>query len=208
MDIFLQLPTTQLGWLLNIVLGGVGAVLLMSFIEVILHGYFMHQRILPRFVYRMIPLLEKHVHEHRELHHDQYYKQFDSEPDLYGRDLNLVINPLTVLFGAVVFLPFYLFIALHTSIVPYIAFVIVMLLHMVAWGMIHTEMHKPRHPWWSKTSIFKFLARHHYLHHFHTRRHEPRNFNVVLPFWDFVLRTASTGHPEAEPELKRLGYLP
>jgi sterol desaturase/sphingolipid hydroxylase (fatty acid hydroxylase superfamily) len=48
------------------------------------------------------------------------------------------------------------------------------------------EMHKPEKRFFSHWSVYKFLARHHYLHH----RYQNKNFNVVLPLADYVLGTS------------------
>ncbi|MEK7063649.1 MAG: hypothetical protein AAB955_03090 [Patescibacteria group bacterium] len=207
MEVFFHFPTTALGWVLNIVFGGIGAVLLMSFVEIILHGYFMHTRFLPAWVYRRVPYLERAVLEHNDLHHTKYYVQFDREDDPYGKNLNLKIHPPIVLVGIIGVAPIYAYVATLSSSVPYIVFILVVTLHMFAWNLIHTEMHQPRHPWWSKTGTFKFLARYHYLHHHHIRNHGGKNFNVVVPFWDFVLGSSSTHVEGTELELDRLGYL-
>jgi sterol desaturase/sphingolipid hydroxylase (fatty acid hydroxylase superfamily) len=47
-------------------------------------------------------------------------------------------------------------------------------------------MHKPERRFFSEWPIYKFLARHHYLHH----KYPNKNFNVVLPLADYVLGTS------------------
>jgi sterol desaturase/sphingolipid hydroxylase (fatty acid hydroxylase superfamily) len=46
-------------------------------------------------------------------------------------------------------------------------------------------MHKPEKRFFSDWPVYKFLGRHHYLHH----KHPDKNFNVVLPLADYVLGT-------------------
>jgi sterol desaturase/sphingolipid hydroxylase (fatty acid hydroxylase superfamily) len=46
-------------------------------------------------------------------------------------------------------------------------------------------MHKPEDRFFAHWPAYKFLARHHYLHH----RYPNKNFNVVFPLADYVLRT-------------------
>ena len=60
-----------------------------------------------------------------------------------------------------------------------------MIFHHWAWNKIHLEMHKPEQRVFSTWPVYKFLARHHCLHH----RHLDRNFNVVFPLADYVLGT-------------------
>jgi len=61
-----------------------------------------------------------------------------------------------------------------------------MWLHHWLWNKIHLEMHKPELSIFSTRPIYKFLARHHWLHH----RYRDKNFNVVFPFADYVLGQA------------------
>jgi len=44
-------------------------------------------------------------------------------------------------------------------------FVAVMLFHHWAWNKLHLEMHKPEQMAFSTWPVYKFLARHHCLHH-------------------------------------------
>jgi sterol desaturase/sphingolipid hydroxylase (fatty acid hydroxylase superfamily) len=44
-------------------------------------------------------------------------------------------------------------------------------------------MHKPEQRFFADYPVFKYLARHHYLHHVHGNT----NYNVVLPLADYVL---------------------
>ena len=57
----------------------------------------------------------------------------------------------------------------------------------------HWCMHVPGPRWFQGTSLFKWVDRHHRLHHL-----EPnRNLNVVFPLADFVLRTRLSRAPQA-----------
>ena len=53
------------------------------------------------------------------------------------------------------------------------------------WNKIHMEMHKPEDRFFTRWSVYKFLARHRYLHH----RYSNKNFNVVFLLADYVLGT-------------------
>jgi sterol desaturase/sphingolipid hydroxylase (fatty acid hydroxylase superfamily) len=48
-------------------------------------------------------------------------------------------------------------------------------------------MHKPEERVFKNWSAYKFLAEYHWLHH----RYPNKNFNVVLPFADYVLGTCA-----------------
>src|SRR5205085_2528136 len=64
-------------------------------------------------------------------------------------------------------------------------FVAAFIFHHWAWNKIQLEMHKPEQRIFSTWPVYKFLARHHCLHH----RHLNRNFNVVFPLADYGLGT-------------------
>jgi Fatty acid hydroxylase len=57
-----------------------------------------------------------------------------------------------------------------------------------AFNMLHYRFHVPQGSWIEKTIVFKFLNRHHLLHH----ENQARNFNVVVPLADFCLGTLTT----------------
>ncbi len=64
-------------------------------------------------------------------------------------------------------------------------FPVVVSLHHVMWNLIHMEMQKPEHRFFSKWPIHKSLARNHFLH----RRYPDKNFNVALLVGDFLFGT-------------------
>src|SRR5262249_52330728 len=98
-------------------------------------------------------------------------------------------------------LPFAMLIAL-VSLPGAIIFLSVVTSHHWIWNQIHLEMHKPEGKFFREWPIYKFLARHHYLHH----RHQNKNFNVVFPFADYVLRTNARANEADRAEMQRLGY--
>lgn len=57
----------------------------------------------------------------------------------------------------------------------------------------HYLMHKPRFPWIERSRFFRFLERHHRIHHVLMGR----NLNVLLPIADFALGTLVTEMPTA-----------
>ncbi|MEW6128746.1 MAG: hypothetical protein AB1757_17025 [Acidobacteriota bacterium] len=160
------------GWL-------VFSAVFMSFAEHVVHRYMMHRKGLPRFIYKLIAYWGAIYEEHALLHHGKYYKTFNDEPDPEGKHLNLKLN---VLLGFLFSLPFAGIIYFFSA-VGSIIFVAVVIFHHFAWNIIHTEMHVPKPRFFSRLAIYKFLARYHYMHHIYPGR----NFNVVLPFADFLL---------------------
>ena len=60
-----------------------------------------------------------------------------------------------------------------------------MAVYYAAYETFHWVMHVPKERWIEKTAAFRFLDRHHRLHHLF----QYKNFNVVLPLADVVFRT-------------------
>ena len=56
----------------------------------------------------------------------------------------------------------------------------------------HYLMHNPRWPWVENAGWFKFIKKHHQLHHIYMGK----NFNVVLPFADLLLGTLVLNDPQ------------
>ncbi len=150
---------------------------LMSFIEHGVHRFLMHRKSwLCRF-----PVIKKVFDHHAILHHGQYHKQFRDEPVPRGTERGLKLSVREGFFEA---LP----VAALISIFSWpcaVTFVAVVCLHHKLWNLIHLEMHKPEQRFFADYPIFKYLARHHCLHHMHGNT----NHNVVLPLADYVLGT-------------------
>jgi hypothetical protein len=205
--ILATLPHTPLSWTLLIVLSLLASLAVMSFVEYYLHGYVLHQRSLPAWVYRLFPEVGAQHYEHAILHHETYFKTFNYEPDPVGRSLPQNISLKTAVVGAFLLSPLMAVIFFLTGIVPLLVFIVVGLLYVGAWNLIHIEMHQPKHPWWSKLAPYRMLARYHYLHHDLHRQRIHRNINLVLPFADFILGTHATATAHEEEEMRRFGYL-
>ena len=157
-----------------------------SFVEWWVHRTVMHQRALPRFVYRLVPYFEDTYRNHAVLHHQRYYEVYDHEPDERGRELNLQIQFSDLLSSNLFLTPlhgFYLFLNPLGS----LALFVIIAGCMFAWNRLHVEMHIPSNRWYFRHPFFRFLNRHHYVHHMHP----DRNFNVVLPLADYLIGTAA-----------------
>ncbi|HEY4486873.1 MAG TPA: hypothetical protein VJB70_04045 [Candidatus Paceibacterota bacterium] len=199
----MQLPATSLEWLMVISFGIIGSVVLMSFTEFFIHRYLMHRRVLPQFVYNLFPMLEQLFRAHVFEHHHHFYKQFNYEPDPYGRNINIKIAHIHTVIAIVGYAPFLLLFAWLVSPIPPLIFAGIILLHRVLWNIIHKEMHQPQHPHWTYNELYMSLARHHYLHH----KNNDRNFNIVIPFADYLLGRNIHATKEQVTEMKRMGYL-
>jgi len=170
---------------------------LMSFIEHQVHRRLMHRK------HRLsgrLPALNKVFEHHAILHHGQYHQIFHDDPVPHGQDRHLRLSLTEGLLEA---LPISLLIIL-ISWQGAITFLMVVGLHHCIWNQIHLEMHKPDNRFFSQWSAYKFLARHHYLHH----RYPHRNFNVVLPLADYVLGTHMRASQSDLEDMSRLGFLP
>lgn len=169
---------------------------LMSFLEHQVHSKLMHKRnVLSS---RFTPF-GKMLEHHAVLHHGTYKYVFSDEPLPEGEDKGI---RLSVQEGLVETLPITLIIALVSGPGAFI-FVSVVALHHYLWNQIHLEMHKPESRYFSSWSAYKFLVRHHFMHH----KYPHKNFNVVFPFADFVLRTNAPVSYSDVAEMYRLGFL-
>jgi len=172
-----QLSTTQIlvlqvaGWVL-------GLTALMSFIEHQVHRRVMHRK---GFLSSRIAALQTAFEQHAIVHHGHYSKAFHDEPVPAGTDRGI---QLSMREGFLESLPFSLVIAVF-SYTGAIIFPVIACMHHYIWNKIHMEMHKPEDRFFTRWSVYKFLARHHYLHH----RYPNKNFNVVFPLADYVLGT-------------------
>jgi hypothetical protein len=136
------------------------------------------------------------LHFRRELlhaveHHTQYRKSFHDEPLPPGEDRGIRLNLWE---GLVESLPLSLALWGLSAITGYSTFLVgacvwpmVVALHHTIWNQIHLEMHKPEGRFFKNWAAYKFVARHHFLHH----RYPDKNFNVALPVGDYIFGTVA-----------------
>ena len=167
--------------------------ILMSFIEHQVHRRLMHRR---NYLSWNTAAFKRVFEAHAIVHHQHYSKIFSDEPVAAGEDKEI---RLTVWKAPLKALPFAAVIAL-VSWQGAAIFVAVMCFHHWTWNKIHLEMHKPEHRVFSTWPIYRFLARHHWMHH----RYQDKNFNVVFPLADYVLGTSVRADAV---ELKRMQQL-
>ena len=189
---------------LHIAFSLVGGLVFGSFVEHAIHRNVMHSRPWYAWVLRIMPELQVLFHHHAVLHHGTYYKEFDYEPSAEGKHFNLRILPADTRNILMAFLPVLLLIGMFVSTVSMVTVLAVVVGHNLAWGVVHTQMHVPDpNCWFADTAYFRFIARHHFLHH----QRVSRNYNVVLPLADFVLATTAKPRLRDVREMLRLGYL-
>lgn len=66
--------------------------------------------------------------------------------------------------------------------------VIAVAVYYATYEYLHWCMHYPKERWFERTKVFKWIDRHHLIHH----QQMHRNFNVVLPIADWLLGTLAT----------------
>ena len=164
-----------------------------SFGEHLIHKHLMHRKEIPqRFMPKQMWIYESHA----VLHHGKYYKVFNHEPDEYGRFHNL---HLEIMLNLVVFSPVWLTLMLFSRMGGSILLSMI-ILHHLCWNLIHEEMHVPTKTWLSSFPLYKRLARYHYLHH----KYPTRNFNIVCPLADHIVRCVAKAKPEDLVKMKEL----
>ena len=167
--------------MLTLQLGGwfIFSCIVMSFFEHQVHSRLMHRR---NFLSGRMASVKRMFEAHALVHHQHYSKIFCDEPVAPGEDREI---RLTVRKAPIKAIPIAALIAL-VSWEGAAVFVAAMTFHHWAWNKLHLEMHKPEQRVFSTWPIYKFLARHHCLHHIYPGK----NFNVVFPSADYVLGTS------------------
>jgi hypothetical protein len=160
----------------------IALVVLMSIIEHQVHSQLMHRK--PKhFLWRNLAARRKIFTSHAIEHHRQYHGSFHDEALPPGEDRGIRLN---VREGLLESLPVSILLSFF-SITGAVMFPLVVCMHHLLWNQIHLEMHQPAGRPFAQWAAFKFVARHHYLHH----RYPNKNFNVALPVGDFLFGTVA-----------------
>jgi hypothetical protein len=175
-----SIETVMLLQILSIVGWFMVMVLLMSLVEHQVHCRLMHKQ--PRHpLLRNLAARRRIFTSHAVEHHTQYRKHFHDEPLPPGEDRGIRLNLREGLLEA---LPLSLVLGWF-SLTGAIMFPLVVFLHHTIWNQIHLEMHQPKGRFFARWPAYRFVARHHFLHH----RYPDKNFNVAFPLGDFLCRT-------------------
>jgi hypothetical protein len=151
----------------------------MSFVEHFLHSKLMHRRnILSAHTASFKRIFEAHA----LVHHKHYSRIFSDEPVPLGEDKEIRLTVRKAPIKAIPIAALFALVSWEGAAV----FIAVMTLHHWLWNKIHLEMHKPEQKIFSAWPVYRFLARHHCLHH----RYPNKNFNVVFPLADYVFGTS------------------
>jgi hypothetical protein len=155
-----------------------------SFFEWIYHRYWLHRPWLPPQMFTAHTL----VH-HQLCKHDDTFQVHDEEQEealtfqWWGGPLLIALNLVPWAAGWWLLrhsgLPVSVFVASLVTVA------VVFFIYYGAYEGFHYLMHRPMIAWIERSRFFKFLERHHRIHH----AHMGKNFNVVLPLADFALGT-------------------
>ena len=157
-------------------------IVLMTLVEHQVHKRLMHKK--PRFLFlRRLAVRNKIFMRHAVEHHGHYRQAFHDDAVPYGEDRGIRLNLWE---GIVESLPVCLVLVWFSTTAALLLPLVVCLHHFI-WNQIHMEMHKPEKRFFANWGLYKFMARHHYLHH----RYPDKNFNVVFPIGDFVFGTVA-----------------
>lgn len=168
---------------LSLVVWLLASYVVVSALEYSAHRWAMHSRALARLV--KSSGLEDVFTSHATLHHGRFFKpgEFTSSRDPAARFISIDLGALYMLSGTVwLWLPLALI-----SVKGAIVLALFIALHGATWSAVHREMHFPRGRWFSRTPVYRFWRSWHELHH----ERPSTNYNVLLPLWDFVFRTAA-----------------
>lgn len=155
-------------------------VVLMSLIEHQVHQRLMHKK--PRgMLSSRLAVLNKVFHNHAVKHHGHYRTEFHDAPVPHGEDRGIRLNYWE---GLIESLPVCLLLAVFSPTAA-LLFPLVVCLHHAIWNQVHMEMHKPEKRFFAGWPLYRYMARHHFLHH----RHPDKNFNVAFPFGDYLCGT-------------------
>jgi hypothetical protein len=164
-----------------------------SFFEWTFHRFWLHKPWLPDDCFRAHTL----VH-HQLCKFEDTFEVVEEEQEealtftWYGGPIIVAINVLPwalVALGlglAGVALPYTAFL---------VAFAVTILLYYVAYESLHFLMHKPMSPFIENSAYFKFIKKHHVIHHVQM----DRNLNVLIPLADVCLGTLVLERPEGAP---------
>lgn len=189
--------------LLTLLLSAPAAYLILTFAEHQIHRHFMHRKRFPAAVYKASPYLLEIFVAHGVRHHSQWYREFDFEPNPAGKWDNILIRMTETRWLALSFMPMGLAIGYFISWPAAFMMGAMGILHNRLWNVLHTQMHMPADTFFAQWRVFRFLARHHYLHHQFTGK----NYNVVCPGADVVMGTLARPRLRDLREMMFLEYL-
>ncbi|MGZ5054560.1 MAG: hypothetical protein ACXWAT_06405 [Methylobacter sp.] len=180
----------------------IASYLLISLFEYFVHKHFMHQKRFSKGVYRFSSYLLEVFESHAVRHHVKWYRKFDYEPDAVSREENLEILLVDIFAMLLLTMPAWATL-MWFNLWGGIAFIGVFFIHRFFWNTIHRQMHMPEDVIFRNWSVYRYLARHHFLHH----QNAAKNFNVVFPVTDAFFGSVGKAKFKDVREMLRLGHL-
>jgi hypothetical protein len=189
--------------LVAVVVGCLVAVVQSSVFEWVFHRYWLHRPWPPKDCFTSHTLVHHQVCKFHDTFHVVEEEQREALSfEWWAGPALIVINVVPCLLSA------WGLAALGVAL-PYVPFLVsfatTLALYYVGYESLHYLMHKSGLPLVEGIPYFRFIERHHRIHHIHM----DRNLNVLLPIADFVLGTlvtempAPTATPEAARRLAR-----
>ncbi len=161
------------------------AMLLANLLEYRVHKYMLHRR---RFPFQH--LYDRHTPEHHAIY------QYDDMAIRSTKEFRLVLIPAIGVAGLVVAtVPFAALFGAVFGRNAGLLFLTTAACMMVSYEVLHLTYHLPPDSFIGRRRVIRFLREH------HARHHDPRlmnkyNFNVTVPFFDWVMGT--TYHPDVD----------
>lgn len=167
-----------------------------SFFEWAFHRYWLHRPWLPKDCFTSHTLVHHQLCKFDDTFHVVEEEQHEALTFAWWGGPTLVLINMTPWSLAAWGLA-----AAHVPL-PYLAFLVTVAasitVYYIGYEGFHYLMHKPSLPWIERSWWFRFLERHHRVHHVHM----DRNLNVLVPFADLVLGTLvlEAAMPAVTPE--------
>jgi hypothetical protein len=161
-----------------------------SFFEWAFHRYWLHRPWLPKDCFTAHTLIHHQLCKYDDTFHAEEEEQHEALTfTWYAGPLLVAINTAPwALISWIVF-------SLSGAPLPYVAFCITfaatMGVYYLGYEGTHFLMHKPTFKWIEQSWPFRWIERHHRIHHVRMNR----NLNVLLPLADYVLGTLVTEMP-------------
>lgn len=155
--------------------GLVGMLIYGSFAEWLLHRYVMHRKFIPRFPFTAHTIVHHGLFRADRSFHATTAEQMEHVTFNWTDHLILIGLHLALLLGF----------EMLTGAPVLIGGLIGIVSYLLAYEGIHYVFHVPRHRFFEKHRWFRWLKRHHFIHH----KQQFKNMNVVLPIADFLLGT-------------------
>jgi hypothetical protein len=179
--------------LLSAFVGFLVSIVQSSFAEWAFHRYWLHRPWLPKDCFTSHTLVHHQLCKFDDTFHVVEEEQRESLTFQWWGGPTLIL----IILSPWLLLAWWL--GAHGVALPYVPFLVSMgigmSLYYAGYEGFHYLMHVSRSSWLERTSVLRFLIRHHRIHHARMNR----NFNVLLPFADLLLGTLVTQVPAMPP---------